>query len=224
MHAKPPGRFYRFQRVVFRAVLWLTMRWRVDGRGHEPAEGGYLVAVCHLNHLDPVLVSSILKRPIGWVSRVEFCRRRLMRLFLYHSGAFPVNRSGYARPALREGLRRLAAGEVVGIFPEGEIMSGADTVLRGGKLRQGVCWLAARSGRPVLPVIVLGSDQLAKVQPWLPAKRGRLWFAAGPVLTAPPDAHTKSGRAAFAARLEAEFRRLASETRERYQLPESIVP
>ncbi len=224
MHAKPPGRFYDLQRIVFRAVLALTMRWKKDGRGHELPEGGCLVAVCHLNHLDPVLVSAVLRRRIGWMSRVEFYRSRIMRFFLHQSGAFPVDRRGYARPALREGLKRLAAGEVVGIFPEGEIMSGPDSVLRGGGLRHGVCWLAARSGQPVLPVIVLGSDRLVEVGPWLPAKRGRLWFAAGPVLTAPRDARTKAGRAAFSARLEAEFRRLALETRQRYQLPESIVP
>lgn len=219
-----PGRCYDVLRVLFRGVLAMTMRWRVDGLENEPAEGSYLLAVCHLNHLDPVIVSTAVRRRINWVSRVEFYRHRLMRGFLHYNGAFPVDRRGYARPALREALARLADGEVVGIFPEGEIMSGPDSVLRAGRLRHGVCWLAARSGRPVFPVVVLGTDRLTSVGPWLPAKRGRLWLNAGPPLTAPPDAHTKTGRAAFAATLEAEFRRLFEDTRQRHGLPESIVP
>jgi 1-acyl-sn-glycerol-3-phosphate acyltransferase len=222
--SRQPGRFYDLLRLLSRGVFAMTMRWRIAGLEHVPESGGFLVAVCHLNHLDPVVVSSVLPQRIGWISRMEFCRHRLMRRFLYHSGAFAVNRQGYPRPALREGLTRLAAGEVVGIFPEGEIMSGDGTVLRGGQLRHGVCWLAAHSGRPVLPVVILGTDRLSRVEPWLPAWRGRLWFTAGPPLTAPLEAITRGGRAAFAARLEEEFRRLARETLQRHRLPESIIP
>ena len=224
MRVRRPGRCYTFLRVVFRTVLSMTMRWRVEGLENEPSEGGYLLAICHLSHLDPVIVSSAMRRRISWVSRVEFYRHRLMRGFLRYNGAFPVDRSGYARPALREALARLADGEVVGIFPEGEIMSGADSVLRSGQVRQGICWLAARSACPVLPVVMLGTDRLGTVGPWLPAKRGRLWLTAGQSLTAPADAHTKAGRAAFAATLEAEFRRLFRETCQRHSLAESIVP
>ncbi len=219
-----PGLFYDLLRVLSRSVFAMTMRWRITGLEYVPESGGFLVAACHLNHLDSVVVSTVLPHRIGWISRMEFCRHWLMRRFLYYSGAFPVNRQGYARPALREGLQRLASGAVVGIFPEGEIMSGPASVLRGGRLRHGVSWLAARSGRPVLPVVILGTDRLSRVGPWLPAWRGRLWFTAGPPLTAPPEARTRAGRAAFAARLEEEFRRLARETRERHRLPDSIIP
>lgn len=224
MQTNRPGWFYDFARIVWRGVFFFTMRCRCGGLEHEPGSGGVIVAVCHLNHLDPVVVSAALWRRIGWISRVEFCRHWFLRVLLHFSGAFPVNRSGYARPALREGLQRLAEGEAIGIFPEGEIMSGTASVLLQGQLRHGVCWLAARSGRPVLPVIVLGTDRLSKLEPWLPAKRGRLWLTAGVPLTAPPEARTKAGRAVFAAQLEAEFRRLFHETRHRHDLPESIVP
>ncbi len=222
--SKPPGRFYDLLRVMSRGVFAMTMRWRITGMEHVPESGGFLVAACHLNHLDPVVVSTVLPHRIGWISRVEFCRHWLMRRFLYQSGAFPVNRQGYVRPALREGLRRLAAGEVVGIFPEGEIMTGSGTVLREGRLRDGVSWLAARSGCPVLPVVILGSDRLTSVGPWLPAWRGRLWVTAGPTLNAPSGAHTRQGRAAFSATLEHEFRRLYQETRAHHGLPDTIVP
>lgn len=223
MPTKPPGRFYDFLRVVFGAILAMTMRRRTAGLENVPGQGGFILAVCHLHHLDPFIVSTFLKRRIGWMSRVEFCAHRWLWTFLRHAGAFPVDRAGYARPALREALRRLGRGEAIGIFPEGEIMSGPDSVLHGGPLRQGTAWLAARSGLPVVPLVILGTDQLSKIGPWLPALRGRLWLQAAPPLP-PPPGFSRADRAAFNSLLENEFRRLAGEIMSRHQLPPDIIP
>jgi 1-acyl-sn-glycerol-3-phosphate acyltransferase len=125
---------------------------------------------------------------------------------------------------MREGLRRLARGEAVGIFPEGELMQGDQSVLRGAKIKQGVCLLAARSGRPVIPVVVLGTNKLAKLGPWLPAKRGRLWIAAGRPICVEQSVSTRRGREEFAKQLIAEYVRLYAEVREQYDLPDSILP
>ena len=222
MRTKQPGLFYDVVRLLARGVFSMTMRWRLAGLGNLPETGGCILAVCHLSHLDPVVVSTLLPRRISWISRIEFTRHWFMRPFVHFGGGIPVNRQGYPRPALRESLRRLAGGETIGIFPEGKIMSGPASVLRQGKLRGGTAWLAARSGCPVIPVIILGTDRLAKVEPWLPAWRGRLWLSAGAPLIAPP--HTRAGRHAFVAELEVAFRQLFEQTCRQHQLPESIVP
>ncbi len=187
-------------------------------------EGGMLVAVSHLGHMDPIVVSALLGRRISWVSRIEFYQQWFMRVVLHHGGAFRVDRKGPALPTIREGLRRLERGEAVGIFPEGELMRGEDSVLRGAGIKEGVCVLAARSGKPVLPVVVLGTDRLENVEPWLPAKRGRLWVHAGKPIHAEKGDTGRAGRARFARRLMAEYVRLYAEAREKFNLPESIVP
>lgn len=201
------------------------MRIEVSGlERFNNSEGGVLIAVSHVSHLDPIVVSALLERRISWVSRVEFYRQWLMRTVLYHGGAFRVDRDGHALPTIREGLKRLARGEAIGIFPEGELMRGENSVLRGASVKCGVCTLAARSGCPVIPVVVLGTDRLAKVGPWLPAKRGKLWVRVGEPLQAPASARTKSGRAEFAAELQEEYVKLFAEMREEFRLPETIVP
>ena len=48
--------------------------------------------------------------------------------------AFPVHRQGVPVRAMREALARLERGEVVGMFPEGEIKTGRDSVLRGERI------------------------------------------------------------------------------------------
>lgn len=221
---RSPGRFYDRLRLVWRGIFACTMRVRMKGLEHLPAEGGVILAVCHVSHLDPVVVSTLLPRRIGWVARIEFYSSWVARTFLHSGGAFPVNRQGAALPTVREGLRRLRRGEVVGIFPEGEIMRGGASVLRGGPLKRGAGLLAARSGCPVVPVVVLGTDRLGNIGPWLPAKRGRLWLRVGPAMRPDQEGTAKISRAEFAGRLEAEFVRLFVEGQRDWGLPESIVP
>ncbi len=200
------------------------MRVRAFGLERVPASGGVLIAVSHVSHLDPVVISAVLRRRISWVSRIEFYRQWLMRTVLHHGGAFLVDREGPALPTIREGLRRLKRGEAVGIFPEGELVCGSASVLRGAAIKRGVCFLAAKSGCPVLPVIVLGTDRLGRIGPWMPAKRGRLWVWVGEPLAVGPESWRREGRAEFAKRLEAEYVRLFREMRKAFELPDSIVP
>lgn len=220
--SKAPGLFYDFWRIIWRAVFGFTMRTKSSGLDFTPPEGGLLVAVSHVSHLDPIVISAVIRRRISWMSRVEFYQQWFMRNILHHGGAFQVDRTGAALPTIREGLRRLQRGEAVGIFPEGELVCGPDSVLRGASIKRGVCLLAARSGRPVLPVIVLGTDKLQRIGPWMPAKRGRLWIHVGQPIHAAPVSN-RAGRAAFAAILEAEYVRLYAEMRRTFDLPD-IAP
>jgi 1-acyl-sn-glycerol-3-phosphate acyltransferase len=223
--SKAPGWFYDLSRAVWQGVFKCTMRVETSGLELlKNSEGGVLIAVSHVSHLDPIVVSALLSRRISWISRVEFYRQWLMRTVLYHGGAFRVDRNGSALPTIREGLKRLDRGEAVGIFPEGELMRGENSVLRGASVKRGVCTLAARSGCPVVPVVVLGTDRLSKIGPWLPAKRGRLWVLVGTPMQASEGARTKTGRAEFAAELEAEYVRLFAKMRKEFGLPETIVP
>jgi 1-acyl-sn-glycerol-3-phosphate acyltransferase len=128
-HSKPPGRFYDFCRVLWTGVFKCTMRIKASGlEAIQQSEGGVLIAVSHVSHLDPVVVSALLQRRISWVSRIEFYQKWISRTVLYHGGAFRVDRRGAALPTIREGLKRLGRGEAVGIFPEGEVMNGERSV------------------------------------------------------------------------------------------------
>lgn len=200
------------------------MRVRASGLDFLDSDGGILIAVSHVSHLDPIVVSALISRRISWVSRMEFYQQWFMRTVLHHGGAFMVDRRGNVLSTIREGLKRLDRGEAVGIFPEGELMKGPDSVLRGARIKHGVCVLAARSGKPVLPVVVLGTDRLCDVGPWLPAKRGKLWVRAGNPIHAPMGTSGRRARREFADRLVAEYVRLYAEMRAEFDLPETIVP
>jgi 1-acyl-sn-glycerol-3-phosphate acyltransferase len=110
------------------------------------------------------------------------------------------------------------------MFPEGEIKAGGASALRGGPIKRGVCLLAARSGRPVLPCVILGTDKLNALDPWLPMLRGRLWVACGEFIEPVQGPDRRSERAEMAARIEKALAALYADLRREYGLEDTIVP
>ena len=215
---------YRLFRHLVRVVFFWTLRIRRHGLERARRDGGYVLLCAHVSHLDPFCVSAVWPRQIGWMARVEFFRRAWAARLLRCVHSFPVNRRGSALGAIRESLRRLARGEVVGVFPEGELAPGLASVLRGGPIKRGACLLAARSGRPVLPCIVVGTEKLNQVGPWLPFWHGRLWVICGDFIPPVAGPDRRAARAQMAAEIERAYVRLYAELRARWQLPDSIVP
>jgi 1-acyl-sn-glycerol-3-phosphate acyltransferase len=138
--------------------------------------------------------------------------------------AFPVRRQGVPVSAVKMALQRLRQGEVVGVFPEGEIKTGAESVLRGAPIKRGVCLLAARADCPVLPCVILGTDRLNALHPWLPMWRGRLWMACGEFIEPVPGTDRRAARAEMADRIERALVDLYARLRREYGLEDSILP
>lgn len=215
---------YRLAQGLIRTILSMTMRMRTRNTEAHGLTGGYLLACSHVSHLDPFCLGAILPERVQWMARIEFFRRRWLSSLLRLVGTFPVNRQGVPVSTVRTALARLGAGENVGLFVEGEIKRGRDSVLRGGRIKRGVCLLAARSGRPVVPCIILGTDKLNHPGPWLPWLRGRLWVICGEAIAPVIDPDRRAARAELAVRIEQAFVRLYAEAREAFGLPEDIAP
>jgi 1-acyl-sn-glycerol-3-phosphate acyltransferase len=115
-----------------------------------------VVAANHFSHLDPVMVSMAVDRPIRFLAVNELYGRSAVfdRLTLW-LGAIPLPRSRVPLGALRLALAELDAGGTVGLFPEGM------RVWVWGEVapKRGAAWLARRAGVPLLPVAIAGSEQ-----------------------------------------------------------------
>jgi len=189
-------------------VFFCTMR--VHQLRPELAEtpGGYVLALTHLGHLDPFCASVLIRRQIRWMTRKEFFCNAPARWVLRKLGAFSVNRQGIPVSAIRTAIDCAACGEAIGICPEGGRVMGSDAVIHGGQIKQGVCSIAIRAGVPVIPCVMLGTEDLSRVGPWLPFKRGRLRIAYGQPVFPPPAPSTRAKRHAFREQLRAAFRAL----------------
>ncbi|MEM6313426.1 MAG: lysophospholipid acyltransferase family protein [Planctomycetota bacterium] len=115
-------------------------------------DGPLLVTPNHVSGLDPLLVQSVVRRPIVWMMTAEYYDVPWLRPILRRVQAIRVDKANGDSTAVRSALAALKAGRVVGIFPEGRLQEKRE--LR--PLQPGAAVLAARSGAPMLPVWVDG--------------------------------------------------------------------
>ncbi|UBI41276.1 MULTISPECIES: lysophospholipid acyltransferase family protein [Streptomyces] len=142
---------------------------RVLGAWRVPAAGPVIMAVNHSHNLDGPMLMGTAPRPVHFLIKKEAFVGPLDP-FLRGIGQLKVDRSGADRTAVTDALDVLAAGGVLGIFPEGTRGEGDFASLRGG-----LAYFALRSGAPVVPVAVLGSaERRSRLVPGLPPLRGRV--------------------------------------------------
>jgi 1-acyl-sn-glycerol-3-phosphate acyltransferase len=207
-------RFYAAGRLFGRFVTRQCLRQVVLHRERAARAGGYILACTHVSHIEPMIMSTLLDRPISWMARIEFYRIPILRTVLNQLDAFCVNRQGVPVSAIRTAINRAGRGEIVGIFPEGGCVTGRDLVFRGGAIKQGLCVVAYRAQVPIVPVVVLGTNHLNAVDPWLPGIHGRLWIGFGNAINPPPPPlrrDRKRVRAQLAQDVQREFMRLYQE-------------
>lgn len=128
-----------------------------ERRGVAVPDGPVVVAANHYAHVDPVVVSMTVGRPVRYLAVDElFGASRFFDGLTHWLGAIPVSRTRAPLGALRSALAELDAGGTVGLFPEGvRVWVWGET-----PSRRGAAWLARRAGVPLVPVAVAGTDQV----------------------------------------------------------------
>jgi 1-acyl-sn-glycerol-3-phosphate acyltransferase len=122
--------------------------------GHEDLPAGpFIVAGNHSSLLDWVFVARFVERPIRFVLTRQFYDQLGLTLLYRRLGVIPIRDGGIELSAVRQLLGTLERGEIVGVFPEGQIT-------RDGALlpaQPGVIAIAARAQVPIVPVGVRGA-------------------------------------------------------------------
>lgn len=215
---------YRLGQLIGRSVFFITMNVRTLRPEAAEREGGYVLACTHLSHLDPLCVGVLVRRKVDWMARLEFFRYRLVAAYLWSVDAFPVNRFGVTARAVRMAINRAAGGRVVGIFPEGGVMTGAGSVCRGGSIKRGACVVARRANVPIIPCVILGTHELNRPLPWIPFRRGNLAVAFGPPIEPKAGMPRRQARVEMAEELRTRFAELYDELREACGIDDAEVP
>ncbi|MDP9174896.1 MAG: 1-acyl-sn-glycerol-3-phosphate acyltransferase [Planctomycetota bacterium] len=222
---------YHLGRLILKTAFFFCIKSRVIGQSQVPQQGGYLLACTHFSHTEPMCATFLLDRPVDWVTRIEFYRFKPIAWLLRAIDTIPVNRRGVSVKAIRTAIARAKAGRVVGVFPEGGVALGAESVCRGGPIKKGICMIACAAGVPIVPCVLLGTHKFNRMLPWLPIKQGKLWVAFGrPIepLAAPRDrafaSLRRANRAAMALELQERFSLLYDELRQKYGIEDSSIP
>jgi acyl-[acyl-carrier-protein]-phospholipid O-acyltransferase/long-chain-fatty-acid--[acyl-carrier-protein] ligase len=116
-----PDAFFRFIMIGLANTIY---RVRVLGREHVPAEGGALLVPNHVSFADGLFLTASTDRPIRFVVYSTYFERWLYGWFMRRMKAIPISSSGGPKMilhAFREAGRALDEGELVCIFPEGQL-------------------------------------------------------------------------------------------------------
>ena len=207
-----------------KALFGYSSRVQVIGVENTKCAGGFLLASNHISHFDPLIISSVVRQKIDWMAMAEFFPVPVVGQFLRAVDAFPAERDHADRQTIRTALERLKNGRIVGVFPEGGIRDGANSLLEGGSVRAGASTLAHIAQVPILPCVILGSDRLYAKRNWLPMRRTPVWIAFGAPIVPASDLEKSVARERIERELVCAFQTLYSELRERFQLTPEDLP
>ena len=125
---------------------------------------------------DPVLLMLAFPRHITFLAKEELFRMPFVGTIMRHGGMFPVARTGamqQKRDVMRQAENLLEEGCVLALFPEGK-RSPSGVLL---PAKPGAAALSLHSGAPIIPVAIVGTEQIAGRWWWL--KRPRVTVTIG---------------------------------------------
>ena len=169
---------------VRRVLRWAitNIAWRVFARidqthitGLEnlPTTGPAILMINHIAFIDPIVVLGNLPRNIVPLAKAEVYRVPIWGIFPKLWDVIPVHREELDRRALERARDVLAAGEVILIAPEATRHPAL------GQAKEGIAYLAHKSGAPIVPVAIENSTGYPTLLgPWN-AKQPGAYFRLG---------------------------------------------
>ncbi len=170
-------------RFLIRILLNLIARVEIRGRENASLTGGMILAANHIGILDIVMVYYAIDRTdlfipvaekwekIGWI---RWLGKHLNFLF--------VDRYNPDLKAMRKMIALMEDGKCLIIAPEGT-RSRVGSLLEG---KPGVAYLAARSGFPVIPVGITGTEDKVILDNLIHFRKSTITLTGGKPFIVPP--------------------------------------
>ncbi len=148
---------YAAVRAVFRFFTNLLFQAQVQGVEHVPRQGAFLVVVNHLSLTDPALIMVYCPRQFVVFAADKWRRVPGIRHLVDAVGGIWVARGEADLSAIKQAVAMLRAGWALGMAPEGT--RSKTQALQAGK--SGAAYLASRTGVPIVPVALAGTERLS---------------------------------------------------------------
>jgi 1-acyl-sn-glycerol-3-phosphate acyltransferase len=149
-----PPLYELLERIRFRQ--WFGRLYRVEIRGGEriPVHGGVVLVANHESLIDPWFLSLATPRPVRYMAKAELWRYPGLRWVMRQFGTFPIERTGGDGAGFSRAAELLAAGEALGMFPQGTCLP-----YRSRPFKRGAARLALVTGAPIVPVALVGTEK-----------------------------------------------------------------
>lgn len=204
-------RLYRAVRGTVRAVVHPWLRIVAVNSDVLDLPGPTILAPVHRSHFDSVLVATQSHRRIRALGKESLFTTPVVSYLCAALGAIPVRRGEADRDALMAARDLLERGESMIVFPEGGRGYGDEV----GPLFDGAGWLAARTGAPVVPVGIAGTEQVMPMGARRPRRSNVVIVVGQPLPPPQPDEGqrrvSRQRIAAFTAELATELAKLQAQ-------------
>ncbi|HET7096761.1 MAG TPA: MFS transporter [Casimicrobiaceae bacterium] len=145
---------------LMRFLAWLLIHtfYRVDTKGLDniPEEGPCIIVCNHVSYVDAVVIAACVRRPIRFVMDHRIFRIPLLSFIFRTMRTIPIaparENAQLKERAFAEAAEALRAGEIVGIFPEGQLTDTGEL----NTFRPGVQQMLAATPVPVVPMALSG--------------------------------------------------------------------
>lgn len=143
---------YNVLRFIINIILRIVYKIEVVGNNHVEDNKAYIIAANHMNNLDPLLVIiTFCKRKIHYIAKKELFDNKILKFILDRCYAIELDRTKNDVKALKNSLKVLKDGKLLGIFPQGTRVKSADDDIS----KAGIGMFAIRTNTPVLPISII---------------------------------------------------------------------
>lgn len=145
---------------LMRFIVWIFIntayRLRTEGLERIPETGAAVVICNHVSFMDALIVIGCCRRPVRFVMDYQIFKIPLLSFVFRTAGAIPIAPGKEHREILEKAYARvadyLADGEVVGIFPEGQLTGDGEV----GVFKNGIERIIRHNPVPVIPMALCG--------------------------------------------------------------------
>ena len=166
--------YWLMKYVVIGPVIKAVFRPWMVGRRNIPTEGAAILASNHLSFSDSIFLPLMIDRRMAFLAKSDYFTGKGLKgwatkMFFTATGMLPIDRSGgkASEASLNTGLRVLARGEALGIYPEGT-RSPDGRMYRG---RTGVARMILEGDVPVVPIAMIDTEKVMPIGTRIPKVR-----------------------------------------------------
>ncbi len=176
---------YRLAQTIFRGLAWLLLDQDLRGLENIPAEGPFLLIFNHLSMVDAPLIFIHFPRQMVGMMTDKYLRAPIISQLGNLLGIIWVTRGEADMDAIKACLGHLRSGGILAISPEGTRNTSGQLIP--GKT--GAAYLATRTGATLLPVGIVGTEQVFHNIRQL--RRTQVKMTIGPAFRLPADPRAK---------------------------------
>ena len=151
-------KIYHIFKPIIKSYIKILYNPKVYGKENIPKEGSVVLVGNHKSNIDPLLVCTENKRVVHFLAKKELYKNILLKKFMENVSTIQIDRDKNDTNAIKEAIKTLKKGEILGIFPEGKRNTSKTEILL--PLKQGTVSLAKKTKSALIPFAIVGNYKI----------------------------------------------------------------